>query len=237
VIRGVHILALTAVLLAAASVRVTEVYATRYQSLPVLDWLESRPPLAESASLPAATDLARGLADSMPLLTIRDDARPELSIFGPPAVVQRTVGGVRDSARIVLGSPGTFQPGQLPVQTRLDVLVFNRAIRAAGWSELMAREMDIRDPENGLPQARLTGPDDADSVWVVRPVGGGIATVVGHRGPVGFVLQVTVLGAIPGPSPADPVRIAELSARAEVIARQAATDWAAWLERNSTIRA
>ena len=44
------------------SVRATEFYATRYQSLPVLDWLESRPPLAESADLPAAADLARGLA-------------------------------------------------------------------------------------------------------------------------------------------------------------------------------
>lgn len=228
-IRGVHILALVAILLAAASVRATEVYATRYQSLPVLDWVESRPPLAESANLPAATDLARGLAETTPLLSIRDDARPELSIFGPPAVVQRTVGGVRDSARIVLGSPGTFQQSQLPVQARLDVLVFNRAVRAAAWSELMGREMDIRDPENGLPQSRLSGPDEADGVWVVRPVGGGIATVVGHRGTVGFVLQVTVLGAIPGPSQADPEHIAELSARAEVIARQAAADWSGWL--------
>ena len=122
-----------------------------------------------------------------------------------------------------------FSKVELPVQARLDVLVFNRAVRAAAWSELMGREMDIRDPENGLPQSRLSGPDEADGVWVVRPVGGGIATVVGHRGTVGFVLQVTVLGAIPGPSQADPEHIAELSARAEVIARQAAADWSGWL--------
>ena len=54
-IRGVHVLGLMAILLAAVSVRATEVYTTRYQSLPVLDWVESRPPLAEAANVPTAT--------------------------------------------------------------------------------------------------------------------------------------------------------------------------------------
>ena len=149
--------------------RASEAYATRYQSLPALDWIESRPPLLESAGAPAAADLARGLSRVLPLLTIREDAQPRLPSFGPPGVIQRTVAGVRDAARIELASPGSYLPDQVPLRARLDVIVFNRAPRAAAWSELMAREMDIRDPETGLPQARLSGPDEADAVWVGAP--------------------------------------------------------------------
>ncbi|HEV7663255.1 MAG TPA: hypothetical protein VGQ62_06940 [Chloroflexota bacterium] len=224
-IRGIHVLALAAIALAALSVRATESYTTRYQSLPVQDWLESRPPLAESAALPAATDLVRGLARTMPLLTIRDDARPRLPAFGPPAYVQRTMGGVRDAARIELASPGQFAIDAVPVRARLDVIVFNRRGRATAWSELMAREMDIKDPESGAAQARTAGPDERDDVWVIAPrSGGGVATVSGRRGAVGFVLQVTYLRT--SDAPAD---LVDLSARAETTARQAAADYAGWL--------
>jgi hypothetical protein len=226
VIRGAHILALLAIVLAAISVRATELYATRYQTLPVLDWLESRPPLVESANVPAASDLARGLTRALPLLTISNDARPMLPVFGPPAVFQRTMGGVRDASRIDLASPGVFQPAQAPVQVRLDVIVFDRAVRAASWSELMGREMDIRAPGNGHAQTRLTGPDETDGVWVVQPgQAGGIATVVGHRRSVGFMLQVTFING----ASQDAAAKADSTARAEVLARQAAVDWAGWV--------
>ena len=225
-IRGIHVLGLVAIALGAGSMRATEWYATRYQSLPVLDWLESRPPLVESSDLPASADLARGLARAMPLLTIQQDARPQLPAFSPPAIYQRTMGGVRDASRIELGSPGTFQPDRLPIRARLDVIVFNRALRATAWSALMGREMDILDPETRLNQAVVTGPDEQDAVWVVAPrAGGGIATVVGHRGAVGFVLQVTLLRS----QSDDAAALSELSARAEFIARQGATAWADWL--------
>ena len=102
-IRGIHVLGLAAIALSAVTVRATEFYATRYQSLPVQDWLESRPPLAEAANVPASDDLARGLVRALPLLTIRDDARPE-PLY--PAVHQRTMGGVRDASRIELGHQG-----------------------------------------------------------------------------------------------------------------------------------
>src|SRR6266581_4560714 len=105
-IRGVHVLGVVAILLCAVAVRATEIYTTRYQTLPALDWIESRPPLDEAVDVPAASDLARGLSRTMPLLIISDDARPWLPIFGPPAVIQRTMGGVRDASRIVLISPG-----------------------------------------------------------------------------------------------------------------------------------
>jgi hypothetical protein len=224
-LRGIHVLAVTAIVLAAVAVRATEAYATRYQSLPALDWVESRPPLAESADVPAAADLARGLSRALPLLVIRDDARPRLPAFGPPAVVQRTVPGVRDAARIELGSPGAYPPDQVPVGARLDVIVFSRALRAAAWSELMGREMDIRDPENGLQQVRMSGPDEPDGVWVIIPKsGGGVATVVGHRAAVGFVLQVTYVHE----AAADPATLADVTARAETTARQAAASWTAW---------
>ena len=57
-LRGGHVLVIAAIVLAAVSLRATEFYASRYQSLPLLDWLESRPPLAESAALPPAGALA-----------------------------------------------------------------------------------------------------------------------------------------------------------------------------------
>jgi hypothetical protein len=225
-VRGVHAVAITAILLAAVAVRATEAYTTRYQSLPALDWLESRPPLAESADVPAAADLARGLSRALPLLTIRDDVRPRLPAFGPPAVVQRTLPGVRDAARIQLGSPGTYLPDEVPVQARLDVIVFDRTLRAAAWSELMARELDIRDPESGRQQVRMSGPDEPDGVWVVEPhSGGGVATIAGHRGVVAFMLQVTFFR----PNATDPADLADLTARADVTARQAAAAWTTWL--------
>lgn len=225
-IRGVHVLALTAILLSAVSARATEYYATSYQSLPVLDWLESRPPLADSADVPAATDLVRGLLRVLPLLTIREDAQPYLPVFGAPSGVQRTINGVRDASRIQLGSPGTFPSDQVPVQARLIVIVFNRVVRAAAWSDLMARTMDIRDPDSGLFQARLSGPEETDGVWVVQPrQRGGIATVVGHRGAVGFAVQVTFFR----PDTEDRADRIDLSARAEATVRQAAADWSAWL--------
>jgi hypothetical protein len=101
VIRGVHALAICAIVLAGLSVRATEFYATRYQSLPVMDWVEAHPPLTESADAPAAADLARGLSRVLPLLTIRDQ-RSRLPSFGPPAFVQRTIGGVRDAWHVPL---------------------------------------------------------------------------------------------------------------------------------------
>jgi hypothetical protein len=230
VIRGIHALAICAIVLGGVSIRATEFYATRYHSLPVLDWVESRRPLAESAELPAAADLARGLARALPLLTIVDE-RTRTPTFGPPAAVQRTMGGVRDSARIELGSPGLHTPGDAPVSARLDVTVFNRALRAAAWSELMGYEMDIRDPESGDMQVRVAGPDEADGVWLVAPPRrGGVASVAGNRGAVGFMLQVTY--ARPGTS--DPAELADLTARAESTARQAAADWTAWLARTVT---
>ena len=87
---GRHILILAAAVLAALLLRATETYATRYQTLPTLDWLESRPPLAEAQQVPSAIDLNRGLLGALPLLEIRDDARPLRPIFGPPSTVQRT---------------------------------------------------------------------------------------------------------------------------------------------------
>jgi len=228
VIRGIHVLGLVAIALSAASVRATEFYAARYQSLPVLDWIESRPPLTESSTVPASADLARGLARAMPLLTIRDDARPHLPAFSPPAILQRTMGSVRDASRIVLGSPGVFPLDAVPIQARLDVIVFSRTLRAAAWSALMAREMDILDPESRRNQTVVAGPDEQDGVWVVAPrAGSGIATVAGHRGPVGFVLQVTLLRS----ETADAAELADLTARAETITRQGAADWSDWLTR------
>jgi hypothetical protein len=230
---GLLVLGAVAILLGAIALRGTEQYTSRYQSLPVIDWLESRPPLGESADTPSAADLARGLARTSPLLVIGDDVRPWTPVFGPPAVIQRSMGGVRDAARITLVSPGVYAAGGAPVGARLYTVVFDRALRAQEWTMLMAREMDIRDPDNAQTQEQVSGPDDADGVWVVAPrETGGIATVIGHRGPVAFDLQVT-FGPTPAAPPPDAVsaqpEAMDLSARAEVEARQMAADYAEWL--------
>jgi len=227
-IRGIHLVGLVALLFGALAFRATEYYTTRYQTLPVLDWLESRPPLAESAAVPPAADLARGLVRTTPVLVIRDDVRPLLPVFGPPAFVQRTIGGVRDAATIQLGTPGPFTGDDDPIGARLDVIVFNRALRAVAWSELMALELDIRDPQSGQPQVRLAGPEDGDGVWLVAPPrAGGVATVSGHRGAVGFMLQLTYRR--PDASRAE--ELIDLTARSEIGARQVAADWTKWLEQ------
>jgi len=87
---------------------------SRYQSLPVLDWLESRPSLAQASTVPAELDLARGLPRVMPLLVIRDYAHTVLPAFGPPPYFQRTIAGVRDASRILLGSPGDTSQTRYP---------------------------------------------------------------------------------------------------------------------------
>jgi hypothetical protein len=226
---GLHLLVVVALLLAAISVDATEQYTSRYHSLPVLDWLESRPPLTDSADVPSAIDLARGVSSALPLLVIRNDARTQMPLFGPPSQIQRLVGGVRDAARIELGFPATSS-GQ-PVSARMDVIVFDRELRAAAWTRLMGRAMDIRDPETGLNQVRVAGPEEADAVWLAAPgpVQSGMASVVGHRGPVAFELQVSVHR---GPSP-DAALLVDLNARAEVLAREAATAWTGWLAQQT----
>jgi hypothetical protein len=223
---GVHLVIAVAMLLAAASVDATERYTSRYHSLPVLDWLESRPPLTDSANVPSAIDLARGASRALPLLVITNDARTQMPVFGPPSSVQRVVGGVRDAARIDLSSPGSFPPGATPVTARLDVIVFDRELRAQAWTELMGRAMDIRDPDSGVPQVRVAGPEEQDVVWVAAPGANpaGIATVVGHRGPVAFELQVSFREA----GKLDAAQLVDLTARAEVLARQATADWSTW---------
>jgi hypothetical protein len=225
------VLVLFSLLLAALAFRSTEYYTTRYQTLPVLDWLESRQPLAESSAVPSAADLARGFARTTPLLVIKDDVRPLMPVFGPPAFVQRTIGGVRDAARFDMGAPGDFSLESSPIRARLDVIVFHRAMRAAAWSELMARELDVRDPQSGAPQVRVAGPDVADRIWLAAPPLGGVASISGRREAVGFLLQVTFKRA----DATRPEDLVDLSARAEVAARRAAADWTAWLERELAV--
>ncbi|MBV9328634.1 MAG: hypothetical protein JO352_33395 [Chloroflexi bacterium] len=221
---GLHLVVVVAMVLAAVSVDATEQYTSRYHSLPVIDWLESRPPLTDSADLPSAIDLARDVSRALPLLVIRNDARTQMPVFGPPSSVQRVVGGVRDAARIDLGTPGSFPADAVPVTARLDVLVFDREPRADAWAQLMGRAMDIRDPDSGLPQVRTAGPEEADVVWLAAPGSNpaGIATVVGHRGAVAFELQVSFRPS----GHASAAQLIDLSARAEVLARGAAAVWA-----------
>jgi hypothetical protein len=226
---GRHAIILASLVLSAITLRATEVYTTQYQTLPAMDWLESRPPLVESSHVPPAVDLVRALPGLQPWLVIHDDARPLLPIFGPPGAIQRTMGGVRDAARIQIGSPGMSASQVVPVLTRLDAIVFNRALRADAWQQLISSTvgLDFRDPDEGLFQVRVSGPDERDGVWLAAPKDGGqIATVAGHRGTVAFELRVYCRRANSN-NVQDQL---DLSARAESIARESAAVWTAWLD-------
>ena len=221
--------AVVAIGLGLLALRACERYTSEYQTLPAVDWLESRPPLAESADVPSAFELARGAARVLPLLDIRDDARPYLPGLGPPSLSRRTIGGIRDAAVIQVGTP---EPTHPRLQVTLRVAVFYRAVRAAAWASLLDHEFDLRDPGTGTAQLRLTGADgeEPDRVWITHPgeSPGGEATVIGARGPV--VFQIQALAQRPGSSgEVSQPEALDLSARAERVARQAATDWTAWL--------
>src|SRR5439155_18456933 len=114
------------------------------------------------------------------------------------------------------------------------VIVFNREPRSVDWDALFGRAMDIRDPDSGLPQVRVAGPEAEDMVWDAHPDPdrgqGGVSTVVGHRGPIGFVLQVNLRHDYTN----DAALLVDLSARAEAIARQAAEDWSTWAASQTT---
>ena len=215
-------LVLASIVLGAMALRATERYTGQYQSLPVLDWLEAQPPVEEARRLPSAADLAHGFLNAEPVLVIGDDVRPYVPQLGPPAVSQRSIGGVRDAARIQLR---TLPEAAVRVTLTASVSVFHRAVRAAGWASLLGHELDLRDPETGSHQLRVS-----DSVWLTQPglnVDGGEATVVGVRGPIVYEVRAQVAAA-GGPTPPDYL---DLSARAESIARRAAIGWIAWLDQ------
>jgi hypothetical protein len=210
------------------ALRGCERYTTEYQTLPVLDWLESRPPLYEAGRLPPAADLARGLARVRPYLAVTSDVAAFEPIFAPPGVAQRRASGVRDAATIQLGTADAA-PNADQVALNLSVVVFNRAVRAAAWAELTGRELDVRDPVDLLRQFRLDGSDQPDTVWLAHPGEApprtGVATLVGRRGPLAYTLRATSQR----PTAADPDDRLELAARAEAMVRQAAADWTAWV--------
>jgi hypothetical protein len=215
-------LVLASIVLGAMALRATERYASQYQSLPMLDWLEAHPPFEEAGGVPSAADLAHGFVLAEPLLVIRDDVRPYVPQLGPPAVGQRTIGGVRDAARVQLR---TLPEAPVPVTLAASVSVFHRAVRASSWASLLSHELDLRDPETGSHQLRVS-----DSVWLTQPgmnAEAGEATMLGVRGPVMYELRAQVAAA-GGPTPPDYL---DLSARAEAIARRVATGWTAWLDQ------
>lgn len=225
-----RLLALFALGLGMIALRACERYAQEYQTLPVVDWLEAHPPLSEAEDVPTAADLARGLAEAAPYLPLRSDAAPYSPDVAPPGRAQLTASGVRDAARLVLDSvPNAITPDEARVSLSLDVDVFYRSPRAAAWTELLTRELDIRDPQTGALQFRTGGPDEPDRVWVTVPrevvAHSGEATVLGHRGPVSFELKARLLR----PTADDPRQLVELAGRAEALARTTTATWTAWL--------
>ena len=149
---------------------------------------------------------------------------------GPAGIITGASSGIGAACAVEFGRLGArLILASLPTPGLAQTVA---AVERVGGSAT-AVEMDVRDPESGSAQVRVAGPDEADGVWLIRPPqSGGVATIAGHRGPVGFMLQVTF--ARPGTN--DPAELTDLSARAEATARQAAADWTAWLSQQMSSR-
>ena len=104
--------------------------------------------------MPAADDLARGLARRCRCWRFATTRARELPAFSPPAFVQRTMGGVRDAARIELGSPGGYDAdaGAGAGAPRRDRVQPRPARRGLGGAD-GPRDGHSRS-ESGLSQAR-----------------------------------------------------------------------------------
>jgi hypothetical protein len=230
-----RLLALVAVGLSVVGLRGCERYTQEYNTLPMLDFVESLPPLSESEQVQPASELALGLGPFVPTLSLRQDAEAYIPQIAPPGRSQRTASGVRDAARVGFGTVPTASTRDLEqTAVSLSVIVFYSPLRAAAWDELMTREMDIRDPVTGSLQMRSGGPEAADRVWVTVPreaqSGTGEATVIGTRGPVMFQLQARLRRS----DATGQEQLLELAARAEVLARQTAEAYADWLATGMT---
>jgi hypothetical protein len=223
-----RLLGLVAVGLGLVALRGCERYSQEYNTLPMLDFIESLPAASEAERIPPAAELALRLGDVAPGLPLRQAPSPFIPQVAPPGRSQRAASGVRDAARVIFGTVPTASDAE-GTTLNLGVVVFYNSARANAWSELLRREMDIRDPGSGALQLRTGGPEQADRVWVTHPrevsARTGEATVIGTRGPVLFQLQARLRR----PGAATQAAQLALGARAELLARQAAADWSATL--------
>jgi hypothetical protein len=225
-----RLLGLVAVGLGLVALRGCERYTQEYNTLPMLDFVESMPAASEAERIPPAADLALRLGEVAPSLPLRQAPTPFIPQVAPPGRSQRAASGVRDAARVAFGTVPTAAASDAEGTTlSLGVVVFYNSVRANAWYELLTREMDIRDPGSGALQLRAGGPEQADRVWITHPrevsARTGEATVIGTRGPVLFQLQARLRR----PNATSQEARLALGARAEVLARQAAAEWSAAL--------
>jgi hypothetical protein len=222
-----RLFAIVLVLFSALLSRSCEVYTAEYQDLPVVAWVEAQPPFNESLDLPPAREIAYGFVQAIPHLRVTGSPTLYLPSFTLPGAVVRSVGGVRDAARVVKESP---DPSTRADYASVDVYVtvFNRTFRSDSWARLRTIQMDLSHNESQI--RRVTGPSERDTMWVVEPFVAedpkGAAIIVGHRGPIGFEIRSQSIR----PLDNDRQMAGELTARAEELVQRAADEWTTWLE-------
>ena len=233
-----RVLAAGALVMAVLFGRACERYVPRYQTLPVLDWLQASPLFDQAAAIPPAQDLADGMIDVEPRIPYYWD---EYTVFSTTflsgtSTVVRAMGGLRDTGVLRKENPApTGRPGPItaPDQTSLllNVLVFHGADQASAWVDLRSLELDIGRHDYLYGSFRITGPDEPDRLWITRATPGpaepqaGHALLVARRGPVAFEVRTVETR----PSSRDPRDIPDLNARAADLARSAAKQWSDWL--------
>lgn len=231
-------LAAGALVLAVLFGRACERYVPRYQTLPVLDWLQASPLLDQAAAIPPAQDLANGMISVEPRIPYFWDEYTEFSttFLSGTSVVVRAMGGLRDAGVLRKENPaptGRPVPITAPDQTSLHlyVLVFHSADLASAWVDLRSLELDNGQPGYLYGSYRITGPDQPNRLWITRTAPGptepqaGHALLVSRRGPVAFEVRIVETR----PSSRDPRDISDLNARAADLARSAAKQWSDWL--------
>lgn len=226
--------ALGVILFAFLSVRACERYTMAYQSFPAVDWIEEQRVWSQAADIPPASTLAEGIAYAYPALGVGGVWESFEVAMPTTGSIIRTMKSYRDAARVA--KTPEISGGETTT-LRLGVIVFHRPYRAEAWADLRSAKLDLaREAAGEVRMFRVSGPEERDTVWIESPRRAtpqlANVLVVGTRGPVGFELQVTNRTAFLERRG----DILDQPARAELLAREAAAQWTAWLLRQPYAR-
>lgn len=227
-----HVYGLALSVLLAVYARAAERYTPVYQTPPILDWVEARPPLVESAAVPPARALVEAAGRLLPGWRSDGFISSPRPAFEVPSNIVRVASGLRDSGSVRLSSPvpaaGAAAPGDVRDEVRLTVYVFNRGLRATAWADLRAIQLDLRRAAEGPRQLRGAPTDARARVWLSLPpevgAAAGEARVVGTTGPIGY--EVAARSTPDNRGSPDGLG---LTVRAEAVARGVAERWLVWL--------
>ncbi len=185
---------LGAIVLALVCLRATETYTREYETFPFVEWVEGRGPFDQAASVASARDLALTIRTALPADAREQDSGRFQTAFEAPGFFQRSIGGVRDSAKLSYALGRSSVAPDLTERVDLGVAVFHREVRARAWVDLLTAEYDFGHSPARPGMLRVTGPRGDRIVWVANPSdlrgSTGETVVTGVRGSVAYLLSL-----------------------------------------------